>query len=213
MASFLFYQSNNLASIEGKPTRIIRENLSIIQLIPECRQGEASRDCIYNIIILTAKWFNLSMVCQKAHNFIKDLWLLFIYAPLPLREMVNIITICAGIFIALPIGAAMFGWWPVSLCVIFFIVSSSNQVLTFNTIYWAPTRQRRKLNKSYSWTFQERKCLEYCVYWNTGTIASGKTVFRYFYPNICGHVPQLTYRSVKGSVLFHNRFKQKQYPG
>ena len=50
------------------------------------------------------------MVCQKAHNFMKDLWLLFIYAPLPLREMVNIITICAGIFIALPIGAAMFGW-------------------------------------------------------------------------------------------------------
>ena len=31
---------------------------------------------------MTAKLFNLSMVCQKDHNSIKDLWLLFILAPM-----------------------------------------------------------------------------------------------------------------------------------
>ena len=54
----------------------------------------ASLNCIlyaiyssFSIIILTAKLLNFSMVCQKGHNFIKDLWLLFIYAPLLQPEM------------------------------------------------------------------------------------------------------------------------------
>ena len=64
--------------------------------IPKCRQRRPvliTDATHYYSVSKIAK--NLWIVCQIHYNFIRDMWLLFIYAPLPLWETANIITIFA----------------------------------------------------------------------------------------------------------------------